>query len=107
MVNNPTFIRASSWPLPIKTDNSKNYHDVLYMLGYALAWAGEKDEAEKYLIEATELDPTDYRAFYSLGYVYRDTSRYERAKEAWAKVLKLFPNFPEVGNNIRSIEKLI
>jgi tetratricopeptide (TPR) repeat protein len=82
-------------------------YDVLYMLGVALAWAGEKDEAEKYLIEATELDPADYRAFYSLGYVYRDTSRYEKAKEAWVRVLKLFPNFPEVENNIRSIEKLI
>jgi tetratricopeptide (TPR) repeat protein len=82
-------------------------YDVLYMLGYALAWAGEKEEAEKYLIEATELDPTDYRAFYSLGYVYRDTGRYEKAKEAWAKVLKLLPNFPEVENNIRSIDKTI
>jgi tetratricopeptide (TPR) repeat protein len=82
-------------------------YDVLYMLGVALAWAGEKDEAEKYLIEAAELDPTDYRAFYSLGYVYRDTGRYEKAKEAWVRVLKLFPNFPEVENNIRSIEKLI
>ncbi len=90
-----------------KVQEVKRDYDVLYMLGYALAWAGEKEEAEKYLIEATELDPTDYRAFYSLGYVYRDMGRYEKAKEAWGKVLKLFPNFPEVENNIRSIEKLI
>jgi tetratricopeptide (TPR) repeat protein len=83
----------------------KKDYDVLYMLGYALAWAGEKDEAEKYLILATELDPTDFRAFYSLGYVYRDTGRYLKAKEAWAKVLQLLPNFPEVENNIKSLEK--
>jgi tetratricopeptide (TPR) repeat protein len=85
----------------------KKDYDVLYMLGYALAWAGEKDEAEKFLILATELDPTDFRAFYSLGYVYRDTGRYLKAKEAWAKVLQLLPNFPEVENNIKSLEKNI
>jgi len=90
-----------------RVSEAKKDYDVLYMLGYALAWAGEKDEAEKYLIEATELDPTDYRAFYSLGYLYRDTGRNEKAKENWAKVLKLLPNFPEVENNIKSIEKSI
>ena len=83
----------------------KRDYDNLYMLGYALASVGEKEEAEKYLVEATELDPTDHRAFYSLGYVYRDTGRYAKAKEAWVKVLELLPNFPEVENNIRSIEK--
>ncbi len=83
----------------------KKDYDVLYMLGYALAWAGEKEEAEKYLLLATELDPTDFRAFYSLGYVYRDTARYPKAKEAWAKVLQLLPNFPEVQNNMKSLEK--
>jgi len=90
-----------------KVSEAKKDYEVLYMLGYALAWAGAKDEAEKYLIEATELDPTDHRAFYSLGYVYRDTGRYEKAKENWVKVLKLLPNFPEVQNNIKSIEKSI
>jgi tetratricopeptide (TPR) repeat protein len=90
-----------------KVSEAKKDYEVLYMLGYALAWAGEKDEAEQVLIQATELDPTDYRAFYSLGYVYRDTGRYEKAKENWAKVLKLLPNFPEVENNIKSIEKSI
>jgi tetratricopeptide (TPR) repeat protein len=83
----------------------KKDYDVLYMLGYALAWAGEKEEAEKYLILATDLDPTDFRAFYSLGYIYRDTGRYPKAKEAWSKVLRLLPNFPEVENNMKSIEK--
>jgi tetratricopeptide (TPR) repeat protein len=90
-----------------KVLEAKKDYEVLYMLGYALAWAGEKDEAEKYLIEATELDPTDYRAFYSLGYVYRDTGRSEKAKENWGKVLKLLPNFPEVENNIKSLEKSV
>jgi tetratricopeptide (TPR) repeat protein len=85
----------------------KRDYDVLYMLGYALAWAGEKDEAEKYLIEAADLDPSDFRAFYTLGYVYRDTGKYLKAKEAWAKVLELLPNFPEVENNIKCMERNI
>ncbi|MBI5967764.1 MAG: hypothetical protein HY882_07900 [Deltaproteobacteria bacterium] len=84
---------------------TKRDYEVLYLLGYALAWAGEKHEAEKYLIEATELDPTDYRAFYSLGYVYRDTGSNEKAKEAWTRALEILPNFPEVERNIKSIEK--
>jgi len=84
---------------------TKRDYEVLYLLGYSLAWAGEKNEAEKYLIEATELDPTDHRAFYSLGYVYRDTGRNEKAKEAWTRVLEILPNFPEVERNIKSIEK--
>lgn len=90
-----------------KVLEGKRDYDVLYMLGYGLAWAGEKIEAEKYLLEATELDPTDYRAFYNLGYVYKDTGRYSKAKEAWVKVLELMPNFPEVENNLRAIKKLI
>jgi tetratricopeptide (TPR) repeat protein len=79
----------------------------LYMLGYALAWAGEKYEAEKYLREASEIDPTDFSAFYSLGYVYYDTGRYTQAKEAWSTVLTLMPHFPEVESNLKMVEKKI
>ncbi len=79
----------------------------LYLLGYALAWAGEKYEAEKYLREATELDPTDFSAFYSLGYVYYETGRYSQAKEAWSTVLTLMPHFPEVESKLRMAEKKI
>ncbi len=88
----------------IETDRD---YDNLYFLGYALAWAGMKYEAEKYLREATELDPTDFRAFYSLGYVYNDTGRYEKAKESWSMVLRLMPRFPEVENNLKTIEQRI
>jgi tetratricopeptide (TPR) repeat protein len=79
----------------------------LYLLGYALAWAGEKYQAEKHLREATELDPTDFSAFYSLGYVYYDTGRYPQAREAWSTVLKLMPHFPEVESKLRMVEKKI
>jgi hypothetical protein len=79
----------------------------LYLLGYALAWAGEKYEAEKYLREAAKIDPTDYSAFYSLGYVYYDTGRYSQAKEAWSTALLLMPNFPEIESNLKMVEKKI
>jgi hypothetical protein len=87
-------------------DKNRTYKN-LYMLGYALAWAGEKYEAEKYLREATKIDPTDYSAFYSLGYVYYDTGRYAQAKKAWTTVLTLMPNFPEVESNLKMVEKMI
>jgi tetratricopeptide (TPR) repeat protein len=86
--------------------NERTYRS-LYMLGYSLAWAGQKYEAEKYLKEATELDPTDFRAYYSLGYVYNDTGRYDQAKEAWSTVLTLMPHFPEVENKLKIVEQRI
>lgn len=80
-------------------------YENLYTLGYALAWAGEKLEAEKYLREATELDPMDYRAFYSLGYVCRDTNQLGKARQAWATVLSLLPHYPEVEKNLQEVEQ--
>ncbi len=82
----------------------KRDYETLYLYGYALAWANKKFDAEKYLSEATLLDPTDYRAFYSLGYVYRDTGRPAEAKKAWQTVLKLMPHFPEIENRLRSLK---
>jgi len=90
-----------------KVVGARREYEALYGLGYALAWSGQKNEAAVYLKEATELDPTDFRAFYSLGYVYRDTGRYAEAKREWSKVLELVPHFPEVQNNLRSIESRV
>jgi Flp pilus assembly protein TadD len=78
-------------------------YEVLYALGYALAWGGQRDEAAQILREATQADPTDWRAFYSLGYVYSDLSRYSEARVAWTKTLELLPNFPEVQQNLRRL----
>jgi hypothetical protein len=90
-----------------KVIEKKRTYKNLYMLGYALAWSGDKYEAEKYLREASGIDPTDYSAFYSLGYVYYDTGRYAQAKEAWSTVLKLIPYFPEVESNLKMVDKKI
>jgi len=88
----------------IRTNRS---YDNLYTLGYALAWAGEKEEAATYLKEATELDPADYRAFYSLGYVYRDTRQYDKARQAWETVLTLVPHFPEVEGKLMEVKAVM
>lgn len=80
-------------------------YENLYTLGYALAWAGDKDGAAAYLHEAVKLDPTDYRALYSLGYVYMDTGQLTAAKKAWEAVLALTPHFPEVEKNLRKIDR--
>ena len=88
-----------------KLVETKRDYETLYLLGQALARAGKKDEAEKYLAEAKQLDPTDFRAFHLLGYVYRDTGRNEEAKEAWTRVLELNPSFAQAEKNIGSLEK--
>ncbi len=79
-------------------------YDVLYRLGYALAWAGQKREAVPILREAAALDPDEPWALYSLGYVLRDIGQYADAKTAWSKVLQMLPNFPEIERNLRAIE---
>jgi len=79
-------------------------YDVLYRLGYALAWAGQKREAVPILREAAALDPDEPWALYSLGYVLRDTGQYAEARTAWSKVLQMLPRFPEVERNLRAIE---
>jgi Flp pilus assembly protein TadD len=78
-------------------------YEVLYALGYALAWGREREEAAQILREATALDPTDWRAFYSLGYVNAALGRVPEARAAWTTVLTLLPNFPEVEQNLRGL----
>jgi tetratricopeptide (TPR) repeat protein len=80
-------------------------YEILYLLGCTLARAGKKEEAEKVLREAAELDPADFRAFHSLGYLHRDAGRKEKAREAWTRVLELFPNFVEAQKNIEAMDK--
>jgi tetratricopeptide (TPR) repeat protein len=88
-----------------KLVETKKDIELLVPLGQALVRAGKKDEAEKYLEEAKQLDPTDFRALYLLGYVYRDTGRKEEAKEAWTQVVKLCPNFAQAEKNIETLSK--
>jgi Flp pilus assembly protein TadD len=78
-------------------------YEVLYALGYALAWGREREDAARILREATAVDPTDWRAFYSLGYVYAALGRVPEARAAWTTVLTLLPNFPEVEQNLRGL----
>lgn len=88
-----------------KLVETKKDYELQILLGQALVRAGKKDEAEKYLEEAKQLDPTDFRALYLLGYVYRDTGRQEEAKEAWTRVLDLYPNLAQAEKNIQSLQK--
>jgi tetratricopeptide (TPR) repeat protein len=88
-----------------KLVETKKDIELLILLGQALIRAGKKNEAETYLEEAKQLDPTDFRAFHLLGYVYRDTGRKEEAKEAWTQVVELYPNFAQAEKNIEILSK--
>ena len=88
-----------------KLVEAKRDYELLILLGQALVRAGKKDEAEKHLEEARQLDPTDFRAFNLLGYVYRDTGRKEEAREAWTRVVELCPNFAQAEKNIETLSK--
>jgi len=66
---------------------------------YALVSAlnGEFDVAEENLLQLEEIDPGDYRAFFYLGLIYRDTGRVEMAKDELGKALVLNPDSPDIG----------
>ena len=46
--------------------------------------------------KSLEMDPTLYKAYYSLGGLYFQKSQYEESAEVLKRFLKFFPYFPEV-----------
>jgi len=60
------------------------FPDTAYYLGYAYFKQGDLPTAEKWLKEATQLNPRDGRVPYQLGLVYRKQGREEEANKALA-----------------------
>src|SRR5713226_2885420 len=60
------------------------FHDTSYYLGYAYFKQGDLAAAEKWLREATQLNPRDARIPYQLGLVYRKQGREDEATKALA-----------------------
>lgn len=79
------------------------------LLGYALAWNGQRKQAAIVLEKSIPLDPANWEAYYHLGYVYNDSGKLEKAEENFIKLLERRPHFPEVEKllaNIRHLRKL-
>lgn len=65
------------------------FPDTAYYLGYAYLKQGDLSAAEKWLKEATTLNPNDSRIEYQLGMVYRKQGQAEEAKQAMARAEEL------------------
>jgi len=59
------------------------YPDTAFYLGLAYLKLGANEDAEKWLKRAMEMNPTDSRAEYELGKLYRKEGREEEAKRAF------------------------
>jgi Tfp pilus assembly protein PilF len=57
--------------------------------GWANRQAGDLDAAEKYLLEATKLDPKSSRGFFELGKVYQGKGQNDKAMQSYHKALTL------------------
>lgn len=68
-------------------------------LGIAYARAGELDKAEESLRKALELNYMHPVARNELGLVYRQTGRYEEARQLYEALLKMHPDFLPARKN--------
>ncbi|MHC4131573.1 MAG: hypothetical protein ACYSSP_06155 [Planctomycetota bacterium] len=57
--------------------------------GWANRQTGDLDAAEKFLLEATKLDPRSSRGFFELGKVYQKKSQKDKALQSYHKALTL------------------
>jgi tetratricopeptide (TPR) repeat protein len=62
---------------------------MLLISGWAKRQMGELDTAEKFLLEATKLDPKSARALFELGKIYQAKQQNDKAMETYYKALTL------------------
>jgi protein O-GlcNAc transferase len=65
------------------------FPDTALYLGLAYLRSGSTRDAEKWLKQAAETDPTDSRAQFELGKLYRKEGRTAEAKEAFSRLQKM------------------
>jgi len=77
-------LKAAGKVLP-KAAAKPPFPDTAFYLGMAYLKNGDDANAEKWLKQATQLDPKDSRAFYQLATLYRKQGRTEDANAAFAR----------------------
>jgi len=65
---------------------------------------GDHSKALKLFHAAIELDPENPQAYFELGYLYKDMSRFEEAIAMFKKVLQYRPIFPEMEEQIQLMQ---
>jgi Flp pilus assembly protein TadD len=69
-------------------------------LGIAHHRNDDLEEAEKYLLEAIELNPNHPTAHNELGIVYRKTGRFTEARQSYEAALAIYPGYHFARRNL-------
>ena len=69
-------------------------------LGIAHHRDGDLESAEKYLLQAIELNPNHPTAHNELGIVYRKTGRFAEARRSYEAALAIFPGYHFARRNL-------
>lgn len=80
---------------------------LLHTYGWQLHKSGNGMRAVEVLKGAVTLDPGNWSAYYSLGYVYQRLGRQRDALEAFEKLLTLHPHYPEIQQEITQLRQSI
>jgi len=81
---------------PLKVTKRIDKARLLLITGWAKRQLDSLEEAEKLLLESTELDPKSPRAFFELGKVYESRQQTDKAMKTYRKALALI--FDEAGS---------
>jgi tetratricopeptide (TPR) repeat protein len=73
----------------LKPDSNVERARVILAQGWANRQIGKLDEALKYLLESTKLNPTSGRAFFELGRIYQAKEQDDKALSAYYRALVL------------------
>jgi hypothetical protein len=95
------FARAEHYYLTALRHDGRN-PDLLGDVGYSYLLQGRRQESERYLLAATQIDPTHSKALHNLSLLYAMNGDYDRSfdalrravgeNEARVKIARLFPN---------------
>lgn len=81
-------------------------YEVSTIVGYGMSRVGRKEDAVKLLAASIPLDPQNWWAYYFLGYVYGSMGKYDEAIAAFQRTVAIRPPFPEVEEELRSLQVL-
>lgn len=76
---------------------SENPNDVESLLELAATYQnfGDWQNAEKYYLKLQAVDENNFMLWGNLGRLYKEEGRYEKSKQAYLKMIKLFAGQPE------------
>ncbi|MDC3068547.1 tetratricopeptide repeat protein [Candidatus Pelagibacter sp.] len=93
------------WFNAIKINNS--YFDPIYNLGDSYLKKREYDEALKYFIKASELQPKNFIVHFRIGYLFMQKQKWDKALFYFSKSKELNNKFPKTFFNMAIILNLL